>query len=186
MRPSLLRAAVAAVLGVVATSAHAGINYITNGGFESGDFTGWATTLASSGSDLSVSSPGYTGEFSAAFAADATEYDSISQLITVIPGQRYALSYWIQNLGQDGDSLQVFVEGAALLTETPVSAPLDEWQMRSFEFQATIPSAQVRFSGYDDKAHFLIDDITVIILPTPGATALLSLGIICVVIVRRR
>ena len=186
MRPLLRRAAVAAVLGVVASPAFAGVNLITNGGFETGDFAGWATILAPMGSDLSVSAPGHTGSFSALFSADTTEYDGISQIITTSVGETYTLGYWIRNLGAGDDSLQIFIDGFSLLTETPVSAPLEDWQMRSMNFVAAFPGTTIRFSGYDTISSFLIDDVSVVLLPTPGATALLSLGIFCVAIIRRR
>jgi hypothetical protein len=187
MRPSLRRAAVAAVLGVVASSSFAGVNLITNGGFETGDFTGWTTEPASMGSDFSVLNQPHTGSFAAIFSGNtAGEFDFFSQVIATSVGETYTLSYWIQNLGVENDSLQISIEGVVLLFETPVTAPLEDWQMRSLEFEATLPSTTIRFGGYDTISAFLIDDISVTLLPTPGATALLSLGIFCVALIRRR
>lgn len=57
----------AVVLGLVAGQARAG-NLIVNGGFETGNFSGWTTTPTSSGSNFFVDSRApHTGSYDAFF-----------------------------------------------------------------------------------------------------------------------
>ncbi len=186
MRPFLPRAAVAAVATLAALPAIAGINLITNGDFETGDFTGWGTEAASMGSEFGVVMQPHTGVYSARFSGATTEYDSFFQSVTTIPGEQYLLEYWIQNFGAGNDSLQIMISGGSTFTETPVSAPLEDWQMRSFEFTAFDVTTEFRFNGYDTISSFLIDDISVTLVPAPGAAALLGLGVFCMLLTRRR
>lgn len=178
--------AAAAAVGFVAASSMAGVKLVTNGSFETGDFTGWTVQLAAIDSDLGVIAQPHTGDFSAIFSADGAENDAIFQTLTLEPGQEYRLDYWIQNLGVGNDFLRVSVEGGFDISDEPVGTELEVWVMRSITFMATEASAELRFEGRDNNAAFLIDDVSVTLVPTPGSTALMSLAGVCMVCLRRR
>src|SRR5262252_9352602 len=77
-------------------------NLVTNGDFETGDFTGWSVTHAATGSDIFVDiGPGPDPTFGAFFGATGSDFDSISQTFATTPGASYTLSFFYQvtNLG---------------------------------------------------------------------------------------
>jgi hypothetical protein len=93
IRCSLMFTAVAALS--VAYPAKA--NLITNGDFETGDFTGWTVTHAPSGSGIFVDhGPGPDTTFGAVFAATGTGLDAISQTFATTPGASYTLTFFYQ------------------------------------------------------------------------------------------
>lgn len=64
--------------------------YVTNGGFETGDFTGWTNN------GTAISGVSHSGSYSAVFSVG----DSISQtLITPIPSECASVTLWIKVLG---------------------------------------------------------------------------------------
>ena len=99
-----------AVLGLVAGSAgQARAGLIVNGGFETGDFTGW-TLLPDVGGGVytrviangTYGTSGlllpHQGTYFATFSNYASQGDSgIEQTVTTTPGQVYTLSYWFSN-----------------------------------------------------------------------------------------
>jgi hypothetical protein len=82
---------------LTATARLASANLIVNGDFETGDFTGWTTTLAASGSNLSVTNiPPAHDTLGARFGATGTDFDSISQTFATTPGALYDLSFFYE------------------------------------------------------------------------------------------
>jgi hypothetical protein len=72
----------------------ASANLITNGDFETGDFTGWTVTHADNGSNIFVANgPGPDTTFGAFFGATVALFDVISQQLTTIPGHFYTLTF---------------------------------------------------------------------------------------------
>jgi len=70
-------------------SAHAGV---VNGGFETGDFTGW--TVGATGA-VDTTAP-HTGLYAALFNGPS---DSITQTIATNPGDTYSISFWLADQG---------------------------------------------------------------------------------------
>src|SRR5262245_17746447 len=69
-------------------------NLIVNGDFETGDFTGWTTTPAATGSDFGVGLvPPAHDTLGAFFSADSSDFDSISQSFVTTPGASYHLTF---------------------------------------------------------------------------------------------
>jgi hypothetical protein len=72
-------------------------NLITNGDFETGDFTGWTVTHAPFGSIVVVDNgPGPDTTFGVVFAAVGGDLDAISQTFATTPGALYSLSFFYQ------------------------------------------------------------------------------------------
>ena len=95
MNLSNLKSLCAIAVALVATGRLVSANLIVNPGFETGDFTGWTTTPATSGSDFAVVPNPHSGAYAVSFAATGTDLDAISQTFATTPGTRYNLSFWL-------------------------------------------------------------------------------------------
>jgi hypothetical protein len=94
-------------LGILSIDRANAASLVTNGGFETGDFTGWAAA----GDGIAIDSvfPN-TGNYDAVFGADALDLTpgTLSQTITTTPGGTYALSFaLLDEAGLSGDSFTV-------------------------------------------------------------------------------
>ena len=163
--------ALAALVAAAGLSAVASADLVTNGSFETGDFTGWTVTNAPVGSNLTVAAEGYQSPFAAYFQGTGPGYDAISQALATSAGTEYTVSFWILNFGVGDDSLIIDWEGAEVFNETPVGAPLESWSFVSFNVFAAQNGSEIRFRGFDGNAAFALDDISVVAVPAPGAIA---------------
>ena len=107
-RTKLLVVAVLAL--VICLPGMALANLVANPGFESRDFTDWNTVPASSGAWLYVFSGEFgiswphSGSYAAAFGAQESTPDKITQDIQTVDGQKYEFSFWLQNVYASNNS----------------------------------------------------------------------------------
>lgn len=168
----------------------ASANLLTNGSFETGDFTGWTTGGSfDSGSTLVVSGPNYfysgaeDGDFyvvSGAYGSDAT----LSQTFSDTSGSALHLSGWLNACGGFGfgsnspSDFSMLFNGTAFVSQSdPYTGgdcsgfgTSDSWQAFSFDATAT-GSDTFTLSFRDDPGFIAIDnfDITEVApVPTPA------------------
>jgi MYXO-CTERM domain-containing protein len=61
--------------------------------------------------------------------------------------------------------------------ESPIARPLESWDFVSAFWTPTGPADKiVLFGGYDDVASFVLDDLSVTLVPAPGAAGLLAIA----------
>ena len=95
---------VVAAIGFLPRLAEA--NLVTNGGFESGNFNGWTQT-GGTANNFVDSGLSHSGAQSAYFgAANATS--RLSQTLTTVAGEVYAVDFWLANLSDAGGNLNSF------------------------------------------------------------------------------
>ena len=83
------------VLSLALAAGPARANLVTNGGFETGDFTGWTLTGSGGGVAIDNTEP-HSGTYDAAFAlANGGTTATLSQSIATAAGQSYSLSFWL-------------------------------------------------------------------------------------------
>jgi hypothetical protein len=171
-------------------SAHA-VNLVSNGGFETGDFTGWTlqgtqSTLFNVADVLS-----HSGTYSMFFAELEADDDQIQQTVPTTIGQQYSLEFWLLNstdgnLGLGDDGLKVIWEGNTVFDLKPIDAPLGVWTPYSLPLTATGNGSNLRIGGFDVPFAIYLDDISLTAVPEPGSVALATLSAIGFFAWRRR
>jgi PKD repeat protein len=135
---------------------------VTNGGFETGDFTGWTLSgdntfvLVDNGSQSGI--PPHTGQYEAALGTAGT-VGYLSQTVATTPGTSYALSCWLNDLyGDPGAIFSVSWNGTTLLAETNFT--VTGWTNYQFQVSATGNSTLLQF-GFADTVNYIgIDDVS--------------------------
>lgn len=191
---SLHQAALASALltvGGLATlpSAHAQVNLLTNSGFESGDFNGWAVGPAGDLTVVSVASPDnynayapHSGVYSAQFASSAVPDDVLSQTIATSAGETYTVSFWLANDDQGltpENDFKVLFDGNSLLDLENAN----DFSYTHYQFTEAVTGAGslLTFSGRQPPGAFYLDDINVTDAgpaAVPEASSVVSLGVL--------
>lgn len=174
---STLAAVGAAAAAVAGRADGARADIIVNGGFETGDFSGWNTH----GPAIKVAAFARTGRYSAQFGSHVLLTNQISQSVSddLVPGQMYRMDLWVYNVvtgGPGGDRLTVGV-GLNQFSQSPVSTPIEVWTLVSHTFvQGELFNDPFLIDGYDDDAAFFVDDVSITLVPAPGAAGVLGLA----------
>ena len=156
---------------VAAVPAGAVTNLIQNGGFETGTFAHW-TASATNGTAV-VSATPFSGSYDAKLQTGNSQ-KLLSQTIATTIGTSYLLTYYLKSSGNVVDSLVVTAGDSA---EVFGDRPAFGYTQFSQRFNADAASTQVSFF-YKDKnpGFFLLDDVTVSVIPEPATWALLVVG----------
>lgn len=169
----------------MATSANA--NLVVNGGFETGNFSGWTTQAAAFGSNYGViNGQSHSGTFSARFQANQGQQDAIWQTLNTVQGTNYKINFWLYNAGVGDDNLQVLWEGSNILNQAPIEAPLESWTEYTLNAVATTNGSEFKFRLYDGNAWALLDDVNVTASPVPEPATMAVLGGGLLLLIRRR
>jgi hypothetical protein len=157
---------------LILTARPASANLIVNGDFETGNFSGWITTPAATGSDFGVTTlPPAHDTLGAFFSANGSDFDSISQSFATTPGASYDLSFFYQEVQDSGQApnnhFRALVNGGVVydnLDTNPGFITLP------FTFQATGSVTTVEFQGRNAAlgGFDYLDDVSVTPSPTPS------------------
>ena len=171
----------------------ASADLVFNGGFETGDFTGWIL----SGNPI----PGTVDNLnphSGLFAADLIAAGSPSfmdQFLATTPGVTYNLTYFLDVSfsfasppeAANGAPVEFVtqVNGITLFDQTDI--PPQPYMRYSFPFLATGTSTDLKFGFRNDAGAFFLDDISVAAAPEPGSLWLgLLVTAFAIIAMRRR
>jgi outer membrane autotransporter protein len=149
-------------------------NLVVNGGFETGDLTGWSYsgfTFISGGGYSNASFPGpHSGNY---YLSDGSSggLGYISQNLATVTGTRYILNYYMASDGYTPNEFKTVVGATTLFDQTNI--PLHGYTQSGYIFTATSASTLLQFGLRDDPGALSLDDVAVVALNiegTPGLT----------------
>jgi hypothetical protein len=186
---SLAIGAVLVATMALGTGANAA-NLVTNGGFETGDLTGWLA-VDTSFAIYVVNSPVQEGRNAAQIAGFFVDVgtdneNSLSQVIATTAGQSYELSFWYYQDQSSPNGLNVTWNGDSVYSAT------DE-MVSGYQHITTAVvgggSDSLVFKAYNDPAFTYLDNVSLSAsVPEPGGWALMigGLGVAGAMLRRRR
>jgi PKD repeat protein len=137
---------------------------VENGGFETGDFTGWDLFGGDPPDNFVTNSingvSAYAGNDFAVLGSFGTNLTYLSQSLTTTAGGTYALSLWLDSPdGLGPNEFLVTWNGTTLFNQTNI--PALGWTNLQFTVSATGTSTVLEFGFRDDPSFLGLDDISV-------------------------
>jgi hypothetical protein len=175
--------AAAALFAGAAAQAH---DVVVNGGFETGDFSGWSNTGDPSWSGVDGNAP-QSGTYGAYLGTIVPGTKTLSQTLNTTVGEFYDVIFWLQNeadvQGDTAPNSFVFSWGGAdQLTLTDAAA--FGYTKYEYNLQASAATTTIQFTYSQLPAYWDLDNVAVI--PEPSSLALAGLAVGLAVAQRRR
>ena len=154
-------------------------NIVTNGGFETGDFTGWTQSGDTGFTGVSTGIAN-SGDY-AGFFGPVGDLGYLSQNLNTVAGMSYDLSFFLLNSGAGGgetpgqaqsmppvrpgggpvmEEFQVFWNGVLIYSIPPNSDPSVYTQISFSGLIATGATTELKFGFRNDPAFWFLDDVT--------------------------
>ncbi len=154
-----------------------GQSLVQNGGFETGDFTGWSmvgNTIVYNGRGnytvydaVEDAASGYNvvhaGTYGTFLGDD--QLATLSQNLTTISGQNYLISFWLDN-PVSGSVQQFLVNWNGTTLYNSGSPPAFAWTNFQFITTASGTNSILQFGAENDPSYFGLDDVSVTPVPT--------------------
>ena len=139
------------------------LNLVTNGGFETGDFTGWTLGGNYAGQTL-ITTNSQSGQYAVAMGPAGSD-GTLSQTLHTTAGQQYTLDFWLANMSSGPDDFTVKWNGTTLLAL--VNASAQNYTEYTYTVTATGSTSNLEFDFRQDPTQWRLDGISV----TPVGTA---------------
>jgi hypothetical protein len=155
----------------------ASADLVVNGGFETGDFTGW-TLVGDPTANFVSTNFVHSGNY-AAFLGEPSTLGTLSQSLATTVNSSYRIDFWFAGDGDTPSEFTASIGGTQLVDL--VNPPFDTaYREFTFQFVATTSSTVLSFGFRDGAPGYLnLDDVSVIAvasIPEPASAALLGLG----------
>src|SRR5947209_8181250 len=141
---------------------------VFNGGFETGDFTGWILSGNPIPGSVDTTNP-HSGNYAADLIA-AGSPSFMEQFLPTTSGTRYNLTYFLEvSTDSTGGPVEFMaqVNGGTVFDQTNI--PPQPYTSYSFPFLATGTSTDLKFGFRNDSGSFFLDDISVAPIPEPSS-----------------
>jgi hypothetical protein len=177
MKPWILGLAAITLFLSRGTDVRAADNLLINGGFETGDWTGWDKYGSNGFYTITASwiEPVHGGDYAAQFAGSGEDV-FLYQTIDTTVGATYHISYWLESDGNLPNDVRVTFGDDVLFDGAGLDAfPYTEY---SSTVQATESSYTLQFAVRNDPGYFRLDDVSVTLVPEPSTLVLFAAGAI--------
>jgi len=159
-------------------------NLITNGSFETGDYSGWTTggnfefTSVTSGAYYDYSGA-QDGQFYSVMGPVGSD-GSLSQTLSTVAGTQYNISFWFASVGDNPSDFSVYWDGTQLLSLTNPNTG-SNWTQFTFTATGT-GSDTLTFNFMDSPEYLALDNVSVTqapsSVPEPSSFLLLGTGVL--------
>jgi hypothetical protein len=174
-----ISAAFAVAVATVAMSGAGARELIQNGGFETGNFTGWTVSGIPNNMTVNGVNP-QTGYYATAVAPPTRGI--LSQMVSTVPGEQYSFSFW---LASNTTTLPA-IAGFGSQDLEPFGNWPSSYTQYQFTVTATSDSTEIRFAT-DAPGFFYLDNVSLVPIPEPSTiVALTALGAMAGVGIWRR
>ncbi len=167
---------------------------VANGGFETGDFTGWSISGACNGVGTANpvcnaldSDPGaHSGLYAGYLGSNPSGV--LSQILVTTVGDAYDLSFWmaVTTIGGSAtpNSISVSWDGSTIYSAT--NLPSSPYTLFTFSgLTASTADTPLVFNFFNAPADFVLDDVSASAVPEPSAMGLCIVGLGVMVAMRR-
>jgi hypothetical protein len=196
LKHTLVRISLAVVLFALCSVGfvYADSNLVTNGSFETGDFSGW--TLSGDSSFVGVCNvstcPGgfapQDGNF-AGYFGPVGDTATISQNIATTPGDSYSLSFYLANPEGGTPNYFAVTFGTSTFSFSNFGVAFG-WQQFTLTTLATSDQTPLSFTFRNDPSYWFLDNVSVQpsggTVPEPGTLVLFGSGALALAGVARR
>jgi PEP-CTERM motif len=162
----------AASLSVPATAAE----LVTNGGFETGSFSGWVQggNLGSTGVSAAARNTGGFG----AFLGPVGSIGTLTQVLQTVVGADYDISFDLKQNGGRPSLFKVFFGGTEIFSTTSGTQPRTYTSFNGFTETATSSLTTLLIQFRQDPNFYFLDNVSVQgpSVPEPGSWALMIVG----------
>jgi hypothetical protein len=178
MKNSLL--VVMVLLSVFLFAGVGSANLIVNGGFETGDFTGWS--LGGNTGFTTVSGGAHSGNYAAWLGPIGSDgYILTASPFTTTPGDTYNVDFWLYSDGlTPNDFTAIYFDGSPSTLYSHTNIPFQPYTHEHFVVTALGPIGLLEFQFRDDPGWLRLDDVSVTStrVPEPGMLVLLGSGLL--------
>jgi PEP-CTERM motif len=174
MRKLMAGAALAATMAL-AGQASAATNFLVNGSFETGDFTGWTQGGNLAYTTVELSGFFYTAASGNYYALEGPFYSDgfLSQTFSDAPGSTLLISGWVIGNGTSPSDVGFYFDGTPIVYIDPI--PDQPWTEYSFTVTAT--GTDTFLVGFrNDPSGDGLDNFSVTAIPEASTWAMMLLG----------